>query len=72
MVASADAVTRIFRPYGPIDSVRVFSGRTYAFVNFVHEADAAAAKVALEMQARARARMLAHTFARGAAGGAWC
>ena len=50
MVADRSALTRTFQPYGPIDSVRVFPGRTYAFVNFVHPADAAAAKGALEMQ----------------------
>lgn len=53
MVADSDVVTRLFRPFGPIESVRVFAGRTYAFVNYVSEESAAAAKVALEMQVRA-------------------
>ncbi|KAI8467001.1 MAG: hypothetical protein J3K34DRAFT_524076 [Monoraphidium minutum] len=50
MVADADVLARTFRPFGPIDSVRVFAGRTYAFVNFQREEHAAAAKAALEMQ----------------------
>jgi hypothetical protein len=52
MVADSETVARTFRKFGPIESVRVFAGRTYAFVNFHHEAHAAAAKAALEMQVR--------------------
>jgi len=50
MVADAEVLARLFRPFGPLESVRVFQGRTYAFVNFLHEVHAAAAKAALEMQ----------------------
>jgi hypothetical protein len=50
MVADAEVLTQTFRAFGPIESVRVFVGRTYAFVNFAHEAHAAEAKAALEMQ----------------------
>jgi hypothetical protein len=50
MTADAGVMLHIFGPYGPIESVRVFSGRTYAFVNFIHEMHAADAKSALEMQ----------------------
>lgn len=58
-MADAEVLTKIFRPYGPIESVRVFAGRTYAFVNFVYEAHAADAKAALEMQVgRAGSRRL--------------
>jgi hypothetical protein len=49
MVADADALARVFAPFGALESVRAFSGRTYAFVNFEHARDAAAAKAGLEM-----------------------
>jgi hypothetical protein len=55
MIPNAEVLTSVFHPFGPIESVRVFTGRTYAFVNFMHEAHAAAAKASLEMQVRAAA-----------------
>ncbi|GBF88841.1 hypothetical protein Rsub_01742 [Raphidocelis subcapitata] len=50
MIPNAEVLTTIFRRFGPIESVRVFTGRTYAFVNYMCEAHAATAKASLEMQ----------------------
>jgi len=40
----------LFSHFGPLESVRVFPGKTFAFVNFVHAAHAIAAKAALDAQ----------------------
>ena len=37
--------------FGPLESVRVFPGKTFAFVNFLEAGDAIAAKAALDGQA---------------------
>ncbi|KAG2453155.1 hypothetical protein HYH02_002481 [Chlamydomonas schloesseri] len=39
---------RLFAPYGPLESVRVFSDRNFAFVNFMTAQHASTAKAALE------------------------
>ena len=54
MVADADVLAAVFRPHGELDSVRVFAHKTFAFVNYQRAEHAAAAKAALEMQARGR------------------
>lgn len=36
--------------FGPLESVRVFPGKTFAFVNFMNAADAVQAKMALDGQ----------------------
>lgn len=38
----------LFSRFGPLESVRVFPGKTFAFVNFVHAAHAIAAKSLLD------------------------
>eukprot|EP00198_Chlamydomonas_reinhardtii_P005601 XP_001694937.1 predicted protein [Chlamydomonas reinhardtii] len=41
---------RLFAPYGPLESVRVFADRNFAFVNFMTAQHASTAKAALEGQ----------------------
>lgn len=38
------------RRYGPLESVRVFPGKTFAFVNFINAAHAMTSKAALDGQ----------------------
>jgi hypothetical protein len=38
----------LFSRFGALESVRVFPGKTFAFVNFVHASHAIAAKAALD------------------------
>lgn len=40
----------LFSRFGPLESVRVFPGKTFAFVNFVHANHAISAKAALDGQ----------------------
>jgi hypothetical protein len=40
----------LFSRFGPLESVRVFPGKTFAFVNFVHATHAIQAKAALDGQ----------------------
>jgi hypothetical protein len=40
----------LFSRFGPLESVRVFPGKTFAFVNFLHAAHAIQAKAALDGQ----------------------
>lgn len=42
------AMESLFSSFGPLESVRVFPGKTFAFVNFVHAAHAIAAKSTLD------------------------
>jgi hypothetical protein len=44
------AMEALFSRFGPLESVRVFPGKTFAFVNFVHAAHAIQAKAALDGQ----------------------
>lgn len=44
------AMEALFSRFGPLESVRVFPGKTFAFVNFVHASHAIAAKTALDGQ----------------------
>lgn len=44
------AMEALFSRFGPLESVRVFPGKTFAFVNFVQANHAIAAKAALDGQ----------------------
>lgn len=44
------AIEALFSPYGALESVRVFPGKTFAFVNFVDASDAVQAKAVLDGQ----------------------
>jgi hypothetical protein len=44
------AMELLFSRFGPVESVRVFPGKTFAFVNYTHAPHAIAAKAALDGQ----------------------